>query len=276
MTAAGAAPAADAASAGGDSRLTIWPKRWFYLAVAVAGISVARDVGLSWLHAAMSVGGVVLLVEGVLRQLCAGRLRSFEREVARAIQEGEPERLLPLYRGQRLLRLAGPRDQILGKLGLIYQQLGDHVAAERAYREALEEAAPKQVPLLTHRLADALYAGERWAEAERCYRASQDEERQQINAGVQARIARLIRQRDGDLAEAEQYLRRAVDVAKGRPGCGLFRCQLIELLVVARNQDEALWQLSIAEEELAGADESEQACLLDARTAVEGLASEDE
>ena len=253
-------------------RLTIWPKRWIYLALATAVLAAGRSFGLAWVHAVGLAAAALLVLESLLRQLVARRMQRFERQLAVAFQRQDVSQMAGLYRSQLLLRLVAPRAQLLGKLGWIEHRIGRHRAAEQSFRDALEEARPSEAPLLAHRLADVLYAQQRWIEAERFYRIAQDGSNG-VNPGTQARIARLIRQRDGDLAEAEGFLRRAVEAAQGRPGCGLFRCELIEVLVALNSKDDAIGQLQIAEEELANASGEEQRSLEAARAAVGTLTS---
>ena len=245
----------------------IWPKRIAYVAW-VAGVLA---VGTRW---AMPRGSLVALVvvplalaEVVLRQLVRQQLQSFERELAGAIQRRQSRALLPLYGAQWLLRFAAPRHQMLAKLGLIYRRLDRPRAAADVLLEAHAEAPRQDAPAIAQKLADAYYAAERYADAERFYRASYDPGRP-VNPGVAARLARLVVERDGDAAEAELLLRQAVDAAFGRPGIGSLRCQLVRVLTRTGKLDEATWQLQVAEEELADPSTDEQLALAAAREAV--------
>jgi tetratricopeptide (TPR) repeat protein len=207
------------------------------------------------------------LTELVLRQLVHQQLQAFERELAAAIQRRDHRALLPLYRSRWLLRFAAPRHQLLIKLGLIYRRLKRPEVAARMLLEAHAEAPRQEAPAIAQKLADACYAAERYADAERFYRASLDPS-QPVNPGVAARLARLVLERDGDAAEAELLLRQAVDAAFGRPGIATLRCQLVRALTRTGKLDEAIWQLQLAEEELADPSADEQLALATAREAV--------
>lgn len=226
-----------------------------------------RSAGMPWSQGAALVAIAVILVDQLLRWQEGKKLAVFDSKLQALIQSGEKDRLLSYYSAQLFLRCFAQRHELRDRLGLIYERVGDHDAAAAALREAVEEAPPRQAPTLAKKLADLLYAAGQQREAERYYRLSQDDKN--MNPGVRARIARMIVSRGGDLAEAARLLREAIDAGKGQRGCGVFRCQLVEVLAVLGQKEEAVWQLQIAEEELAEATVEEQECLVAARAAVE-------
>lgn len=271
----GAGPPAQAstlrsANQAGLSRFAIWPRRWLYVALGALGVSLARGWGLPWAQSAVLAGILIVLADQLLRWAVTRRLSAFDAELQALLQSGARDQLLARYGDQLFLRAFAPRHELCERLGMIHKQRGAHRAAADALREAVEEAPPKEAPGLAHKLADAYYAAGELLEAERYYRLSQDTKH--ANAGVRARIARLIIGRGGDRAEAARLLQEAVEAAKGQPGCGVFRCQLAELLAELGQRDEALWHLQIAEEELVGGSAEEQVRLADACAAVERAA----
>jgi tetratricopeptide (TPR) repeat protein len=238
-----------------------------YVAWAALALALGSRWGLPRGALLVLVGVPLGLAEVVLRHLVQKQLQSFERELAVAIQRRDHRAMLPLLRAQRLLRFAAPRHQLLAKLGLIHRRLDRPLAAARILRVAYDEAPRQEAPAIAQKLADAYYAAERYAEAERFYRAAYDPG-QPINPGLAARLARLIVERDGAVAEAELLLRQAVDAAFGRAGVGALRCQLVRVLVRTGKLEEAIWQLQLAEEELKDPSADDQLALGTAREAV--------
>jgi tetratricopeptide (TPR) repeat protein len=273
-------PATQRADAGASgehapvSRFAIWPKRWFFVVLAVVGLSLCRSVDMPWARSAAVVLIAMILLEQLLRWYTAKKRALFDRELQVLIQGRETDQLLARYSAQLFLRCFAPRHEMRDRLGLIHKQRGDLGAAQAALREAVEEAPPKEAPALAKKLADTLYAAGDHLEAERFYRRSQDEKNN--NPGVRARIARMIVARGGDLSEAARLLQEAVEEAQGQRGCGVFRCQLVEVLAGLGQRDEAVWQLQIAEEEIAGGPAEEQECLVAARRALDVATSREQ
>ena len=208
----------------------------------------------------------LVAVEWVLRQVVGKRMPVFERELMALIKDGASEgQLLAFYREHHLLRFAAARHQMQAKLGLIHSSRGQHHRAALAYREALEDADPKESFPLALGLADSLYEAGDMEQAEQVYRQSMDEEHSS-GQGC-ANLARLIWRREGDLLEAEKYLRLALDLT---PDTQL-RCELVLLLLDQRRHEDAKWELQLATEaqQQAEASEEEQQALARARQAVE-------
>jgi tetratricopeptide (TPR) repeat protein len=222
---------------------------------------------MPWGQSAAMVGIVMLLIDQLVRWGVTKKLSSFDGELQGLLQSGEQSQLLSRYRDQLFLRCFAPHHELRDRLALIHKQLGNLDAAAAALREAVEEAPPNQALALAKKTADILYASGQLLESERFYRLSQDKKNN--NPGVRARIARMIVARGGDRAEAARLLHEAVDGAKGQRACGVFRCQLAEVLAGLGQRDEAAWQLQIAEEELTEGTAEEKECLVAARRAVE-------
>ena len=246
----------------------LWPSRLLYLGVVAGGFGLARAGGAPVLQALLLGVLPVVLIDGALRHVCRRQLRVFNRLLVATMQRQEGDRLLPLYRQQWLLRFFGPRHVMLGYLGLIYRRTGNLQGSAVAYRAALDLAPRQEVLLLAHKLADALYALGDHAGAERYYRMSQTE--QHVNAGVRARLARLVLERGGDEEEAEQLMRQAVAAAQGEAACGPLRCQLVQQLAERGKLDDARQHLQLAETEMANAADDERSQLAVARAALNG------
>ncbi len=237
-------------------RLAIWPKRMLYLAYGCAAVITGSGMGLKlW-----QIAGLLLplvAVEYIFRALVGKRMPVFERDLMARIKDGASDReLMDFFQEHHLLRFAAPRHQMQGKLGLIHSARGRHQRAAVAYREALEDAPPKEAFPLALGLADALYEAGEDEEAEQVYRQSMDEE-QRSGRGC-ANLARLIWRRGGDLREAEEYLRHGLDLT---PGVEL-RCELVRLLAEQNRQEDAAWELQLAQEAAAQgeiSDEEQQA-----------------
>jgi len=253
-------------------RLTLWPKRVAYAVYVCVAFVLGMRWGLQRMPLFILVAGPPVMLDLILRPLVNGQLKTFDRQLMASLQAGEQGKLLPLYQAQRLLRFACPSYDLLPKLGLIYSKLGEHQAAIAAFRDALEEAPRGRGQLLSHQLADALYAAKDFEQAEAYYRASQDEN--SINAGVRARIARLTLERGGDAEEAEQFMRQAVESAKGQTSGGRFRCQLVMMLVENNKLEDAQWHLALAEEELKDCNLEGEAELKKARQALSDAKAE--
>ena len=246
-------------------RLAIWPKRMLYLAYGCAAVITGSGFGLRlW-----QIAGLLLplvAVEYIFRTLVARRMPLFEGELMARIKDGASvDELLELFQGHHLLRFAAPRHQMQGKLGLIHSVRGRHRRAAVAYREALEDAPPKEAFPLALGLADALYDAGDHEEAEQVYRQSMDEE-QRSGRGC-ANLARLIWRRGGDLREAEEYMRHALDLS---PGVEL-RCELVRLLAEQDRKEDATWELQLATEAAAQGEitDAEQQALDEAKAAVD-------
>lgn len=251
-----------------NPRLVVWPKRLLYLCVGGMTLYTTTQLPLNWIT---RIGLLILplvALEVVLQLLVRGRSRQFDQRLYALLEADRPGELLPLYQRQHLLRFAAPRHYTQGKLGLIYAKLGRHGEAASSYREALDEAPEAKRYALALSLGNSLYELGDAEEAEEVYRSATDEDH--INVQACANLSRLIARRGGDLDEAELYLKKAVEVARG----GVLRSELVLLLLKQGKTEEAQWQLGLAEEELAQKDVSEQAlqALREAREALEGLA----
>ena len=248
-------------------RFAIWPKRLLYVSYGCCAVIVGSGFGLQmWQIAALLLPLVV--VEWSLRLLVGKRLPKFEHELMVRIKEGAGEQqLLAFYREHLLLRFGAPRYQMQGRLALIHGSRGRHNRAAIAYREALEDAPLKESFPLALGLADSLYEAGDLEEAEQVYRQSMDE-KQRSGRGC-ANLARLIWRRGGDLLEAEEYMRLALDLS---PGIRL-RCELVELLVEQGRAEDARWELQLASEtqHKGTTSEQQQEALEKARQAVESI-----
>ncbi len=234
----------------------IWPKRLLHLVLGCLLLVLARRLGLPWSLTLVAVVVPLIGVEALLRRLVDRHGRRFEQQLVALLQAGRNDELLPLYRGQLLLRFAAPRHLTLGKLGLIHGRLGQHRHAVAAYREALIDVGPEGNYTLSLGLAASLYELGEDQEAEKLYRSLITDDR--INVQACARLSRLIFRRGGDPAEAERLLRMAVDAARG----GALRCELALFLVEQGRPDEARQQLLQAEQELSDStDEEDRAAL---------------
>ena len=251
-------------------RFAFWPKRLLYVSYGCCAVIAGGGLGLRlWQIVALLLPLVV--VEWLLRALVGRRLPVFERELMARIQDGAGEQqLLAFYREHHLLRFGAPRYQMQGKLALIHGSRGRHHRAATAYREALEDAPLKESFPLALGLADSLYEAGDHEEAEQVYRQSMDEE-QRSGHGC-ANLARLIWRRGGDLQEAEEYMRLALDLS---PGVEL-RCELVELLVEQGRAEDARWELQLATEtqKKGTTNEEEVEALERAKEAVESAADE--
>jgi len=222
---------------------------------------VVNQLQLRWTLRLLAVVAPLALVEGLLLLLVKGAIRRFDQQLLALLQAGKTEALLPLYRQQGLLRFAAPRHYTRGKLGLIYARLQRHAEAADAYREALDSAPDAKRYPLTLGLANSLHAIGDDDAAEEAYREAIDEDHVNVQASV--KLSGLIRARAGDLAEAERYLRTAVDAGRD----GKLRCELALLLLERGQAEEAAWQHSLAAEELAK-DEGSGAALEQVRAAL--------
>ena len=210
----------------------------------------------------------LLLMEWILRALVARRLPRFERQLMSRINEGaSTEQLLRFYKQHLLLRFAAPRHEMQSKLALIFRSRDELQRAVAAYQEALEDAPENHSYALALALADSFYELERYEDAERLYRQSLDEKHRSGRAC--ANMARLIQRRQGDLLEAEEYLRHAVELSATLK----LRCELIQLLLDQDRVEDAGWELGLATESLEqGAVEPPQ--LQQVRQAVEARTAE--
>jgi tetratricopeptide (TPR) repeat protein len=244
-------------------RLVIWPKRIFYLVVACCALILARQLQLTWVATLVLVLVPLVAIEGILRVVLRGRMRTFDHQFMQLLQSGRLDDLMLLYRRQVLLRLAAPRYYLLGKLGLAHSQRGQHRAAAAAYREALDDAPTDKRRSLALNLGHSLCEIGETGHAEHVYRAALDDG----NVNVQGclKLGQLIAQRGGDLDDAERYMRMGVEAARG----GIARCELIHLLLARGKNEEAAQQLQQAIKELSGGDEAQQASLEKARAAVQ-------
>ena len=209
----------------------------------------------------------LVVIEWIMRAVVGKRLLVFERELMKRIKGGDSEQqLLAFYREHHLLRFGAARYKMQSKLALIHSSRGRHHRAASAYREALDDAPFKESFPLALGLADALYEAGDHEEAEKVYRQSMDEE-QRSGHGC-ANLARLIWRR-GDLPEAEEYMRIALDLA---PDVQL-RCEMVKLLVEQGRHEDARWELNLATEaqQQGAGNEDEEQALAEARAAVEGM-----
>jgi Flp pilus assembly protein TadD len=206
----------------------------------------------------------MLLAEAGFRAWFAKRQAGLDKELMARLLSGRGEEALAFLQGQRMLRFAGPRYYLQGKLGLIHQQLGQHRAAVEAFRQALEDAPARKSFALAVGLGDSLFVLGEAHEAEQVYRSAIDDEHASPRAC--ANLGRLILRRGGDLEEAETLFRRALDAQRGG---GLLRCELVRLLVERGKLEDASFEIELAVEEI-GADptEEETASLESARAAL--------
>jgi tetratricopeptide (TPR) repeat protein len=248
----------------------IWPKRLLYLCVGGVTLYITTQLPLNWITRLGLVILPLVALEVILQLLVRGRSRQFDQRLYALLQAERPHELLPLYQRQILLRFAAPRHYTQGKLGLIYAKLGRQEEAASAYREALEEAPEAKRYALALSLGNSLYELGDAEEAEEVYRSATDEDH--INVQACANLSRLIVKRGGDLGEAELYLKKAVEAARG----GALRSELVLLLLKQGKSEEARWQLSLAEEQLAHEELSEQdrRSLKEAREALESQAAD--
>ncbi len=211
----------------------------------MAGISVGRELGLSWGQSLLFLTPIVCL-EGVLRLAVARRRLHFERALAQALASSAGAReVLALIRGERLLRFAAPGSYLQGKLGAVHRHFKNHRAAADAFQLAVEEAPQGSRYALALGLADSLYELGEARDAERVYRSALDDTH--ATARACANLARLVLRRAGDRGEAEGLLRRSLDQ---QPDLRV-RSELIQLLAGEGKLEEADWQLQLAAEELA-------------------------
>lgn len=230
--------------------------------VACCALILARHLQLTWVATLVLVVVPLVAVEGILRLILQGQMKTFDHQFMQLLQSGRRDDLMSLYRRQMLLRLAAPRHYLLGKLGLAHGQLGQHRAAAAAYAEALDDAPSDRRHTLALNLGHSLCEIGETVRAEQIYRLALDDG----NVNVQAcmMLGRLIAQHGGDLDEAERYMKKGVDAARG----GLARCELIHLLLARGKEQEAAQQLQLADEELSGGDTEQQDSLEKARAAV--------
>lgn len=248
-----------------ESQLIIWPKRLLYLAFGCCVLALAKHMGWTWKEAGMLMAPL-LLMEGVFRLLVSRRLPGLQREILARLQAGAAaSELLSFYNQQIFLRFAAPRYAMQGLLGLIHSTLGQHRQAAAAYEEALEEAPGSRRFPLAVGLGDSLYELGKLEDAEEIYRESLDEKHTSSRAC--ANLARIIRDRGGELQEAEIYLRQALEMSRK----SMLRGELVELLAAQGKGEEADWELQVAEEELGSGSEEERACLQGAREAVDEM-----
>lgn len=226
-------------------RLTLWPRRLFYLVAGIALLIAGQAAELSW-KVTLALLLPLLAVELVCRALFNRRFPAFEGELRQRIQRGDDlAALLAFYRGAWPLRLLGPMWAMQSQLGLIYRHRGAHRAAAEAYREALEEVPGKQAFPVAVGLADSLFAVGELAEAERLYRAALAEH--PLNSRGSANLSRAILARGGDPREAADYMRLALD---GTDPAGALRLELAEQLLDLGQLEDARWELDKAAEEL--------------------------
>ncbi|MCB9558250.1 MAG: hypothetical protein H6707_19190 [Deltaproteobacteria bacterium] len=236
-------------------RLVFWPKRLLFFAVFVVCTVLLSRAELGLGRTLAITIACLFLLDSALRPLIQRQLRRLDRELLIALQQGADERLRQRYRSYRFLRLVGPKHELLERRGRIEKQLGAVQAAIEAYLVALDEAPRRDVPELARKLADLLYESQRYEAAERYYRISQDDSH--ANAGVRARIARLVIERGGDPREAELFLRQAIHLADDAKRAAVFRCQLIPLLAERNAAAEAAHELALVEQVLANSADSD-------------------
>ena len=146
-----------------------------YVGYGCCAVIIGSAFGLGLYH----IVGLLLplvAVEWLMRAVVGKRMPMFDSELMARIKDGADEdRLLAFYREQLLLRFAAPRHQMQGKLALIHGSRGQHRRAATAYRDALDDAPPKEAFPLALGLADSLYEAGEHEEAEQVYRQSMDE-----------------------------------------------------------------------------------------------------
>ncbi len=230
-------------------RFKLWPKRLLYLLYGVGSIIAVLRLGLPRYPAIAIVVGPVVIADVLLRLLVKPRLKVFNQQLLRLMQEGADARLLAFYAEQRFLRFAGPAFELLDKLGWIHAHLGHFATASDAYRDALEAAPTKRQVEIAIKLADALRMAGKVGEAERYYRevaAVTDE-----HAPTNQHLARLLLARDPKSDEALDVLRRAEKYARQDASGGVLRCELAQLLIVRGEFDDAEEILTLARRNVA-------------------------
>jgi tetratricopeptide (TPR) repeat protein len=239
----------------------VWPKRLLYLVVGGLILFLLGRLEAGWIVRLTAVVLPLAALEAVLYLMVKSRSVRFDKRLMSLLQAGRSSELLPLYQQQGLLRFAAPRHYTQGKLGLIYARLDRHAEAADAYREALDSAPEAKRYMLSLGLANSLFEAGEGLEAEQVYREIIDKDH--VNVQACANLSQLIRTRGGELADAERYLRMAVDTAGG----GARRCELVHLLLARGKNEEAAWQLRLATEELASGDGNARDALHEARDA---------
>ncbi|MCC6747063.1 MAG: hypothetical protein IT371_05345 [Deltaproteobacteria bacterium] len=229
-------------------RFYFWPKRLALLLYVGLAYYAAQQAALPRLPAIVLFVLPLVAIEGALRALAASRMRAFNQALTARLQSGDAGTLLPFYQAQRLLRLLAPKHELLAKLGLIHQRLGQKEAAATALREAAEDAPPKVRPAYLLPAAEALLAAGEAARAEHYFRQAASMQAGTVQAPLRA--ARLILARGGDRSEADRFLRAAVAAALPDQPCGPLRPELAQLLLELGYPDEARWQLELARREL--------------------------
>ena len=236
-----------------------------YLAGAAAA---TQQFHLPWTRGLLFFCTPLVLLDTLIRWAVLRATDAFETQ----LQRTDPKELPRAFRAQRLLRFAACQWQLCRWRGQIYHKLGQTESATLAYRNALDDAPPRQQADLARLLADSLYASGDVSGAEHYYRIAHA--RGLANPGITARLARLVIERQGDRSEAEALLRHAVATAAGQAGCGLLRCQLARVLADNRNLDEAEWHLALAEEEVDDSDPHHVSELRAVREALENVRRE--
>ena len=137
----------------------------------------------------------------------------FEREFTRRFQRGEHKQLLEYYKSQKLLRRAGPRGEMLSKLGLIYAALARHREAEEVVQRAIHATPVERRERLYFSLANIKFELGKHEEAEAIYRALDRASPYRRAARTQLALIDLSRGRGRD--EALKVLEQERDQAQG-------------------------------------------------------------
>lgn len=94
----------------------------------------------------------------------------FEKDFAWRFSKQDHQGLLALYKDAWFLRSFGPRDLMLGKLGLIYAAMGKHRDAERVLENAIQQAEPSARGQFMLNLGQVKLDLGKYAEARQIYR----------------------------------------------------------------------------------------------------------
>lgn len=215
--------------------------RHVFLPMTLALVFVLRwKFALPWWGLALILSALPVYYF-VLPKIAERKMRAFEREVLRLLQQGRRQELLRAYRRERLLRLLAPAGQLQKQLGFIYTEIGDFERARACYsRAALQARAGERLAILLG-LGNARYRSGDYEGAEAVYRdlLRRGQQMPEVFLG----LAHSLVLQGRDLGEALKLAKRAVSLALEGPVAAAARLTLAEVLLARGKPGKARRQL---------------------------------
>lgn len=138
---------------------------------------------------------------------------AFDKTFAMTFQQGDYRGLLEYYRSQWFLRKFAPRQEMLGKLALIYTAMEKYREAEQVLERAVEIAPTGHRDRLFYNLANVKYELGKYEEAEHMYKSLR--RGSPYARAVRTQLALIDLHRGKHPEKARKYLEKQVEQASG-------------------------------------------------------------